>query len=110
MKGELLGQSRPGDTNAVSVVSPDANEILNITNIFIANTTANTPTFRLFHDEDGTTYDQTTALYYDKATSANDTFHIETNIWMRDAGGNLAVRSSAASELTFTFYGTRQSK
>ena len=98
-----LAQSRPGDTNAVSVYSPSASTQTEITRVLVCNTTGNTPTFRIFLDNDGTTYDQTTALYYDMAMTANQTITIEGSLWM--SGGNLAVRSSAASEITFTVFG-----
>ena len=99
----ILAQSRPSDTNAVSAYAPPASTITQITKILVCNTTGNTPTFRIFLDNDGTTYDETTALYFDTAMSANGTTTIEGNWWMN--GGNLAVRTSAANELTFTVFG-----
>jgi len=101
-----LGQSRPGDTDAVSAYSPGSNTTAIITHIFVCNTTANTPTYRIFVDDDGTTYDQTTALYYDVATTANSTQRIPCFIAMNNSSGNIAVRTSAANELTFTLFGT----
>ena len=106
LQEKQLSQARPGDTNAVSLYSPADNVTTIIKSIYVTNTTGNTPTFRIFVDDDGTTYDQTTALYYDKATAANDTLKIETFICMNNSSGNIAVRSSANSELTFTAFGT----
>lgn len=108
--GKQLNQLRPGDTNAVSIYSPSAAEIVTeIRLIHICNTTTSNATFRLFHDEDGTTYDETTALIYDKTVLANDFFAIGyeegEGIWLQNTSGNLAIRSGTSSALTFTIYG-----
>lgn len=99
----ILAQSRPSDTTAVSVYSPPASTITQIAKIILCETAGNTPAFRIFLDNDGTTYDETTALYFDTAMTANGTTTIEGNWWM--TGGNLAVRTSAGSEITFTVFG-----
>ena len=71
------------------------------------NVSANARAFRLFFDDDGTTYSTATALYYDVAIAANVTSKLEflSPLWMTNSSGNLAVRSDAASELTFTVFG-----
>ena len=104
MTGAILAQVRPADTNAVSAYSTPKGTRAEITRVLVCNTTGNTPSFRIFLDNDGSTYDQTTALYYDKAMSANDTTTIEGSWWIDDSG-NLAVRTSAGNELTFTVFG-----
>lgn len=104
-QGLQLGQARPGDANAASLYSPADGIVTKVTNIAVCNTTGNTPSYRIFHDEDGATYDQTTALYYDNAMAANETEIIDVEIYMANSSGNLAVRTSAASEITFTAYG-----
>jgi len=105
VKGIQLAQSRPANTTAVSVYSPDGNEVSHITEILVAETSGSATTYRIFHDDDGTTYDQTTALFYDIAISANTTHIIELNEWMNDEDGNLAVRSGSGNALTFTVTG-----
>ena len=101
-----LAQLRPADTNAASLYSPPDNTTAQLTRLFICNQTANTPTYRVFLDDNGTTYDESTALFYDNALAANDTEIIDlTGVGMRDTTGNLAVRSSANSEITFTLFG-----
>ena len=102
---KMLGQLAPADTNAASIYSPGSNVTAVITNIFVCNVTGNTPTYRIFVDDDGSTYDATTALYYDNATAANTTEQIRCYIPMNNADGNIAVRSSAANEITFTVFG-----
>jgi len=107
--GKQLGQLRPADTNAASLYSPPASTAARLTQLFVCNQTAGGETFRVFCDDDGTTYDQTTALYYDVAIAANVTSKIDLALYMNDASGNLAIRSSTASALTFTMFGIETS-
>ncbi|KKL05587.1 hypothetical protein LCGC14_2604560, partial [marine sediment metagenome] len=55
--GKQLGQLRPANTTAASIYSPAAGVIAEIHTIFIANNTNGAIAARLFHDDDGTTYD-----------------------------------------------------
>jgi len=104
--GRQLGQLRPANTTAASVYSPVAGQKTEIKSIFVCNQTGNTPTFQIFHDEDGTTYDETTALYFNVAMAANTTTKLDDiHIWMHNSAGNIGVRTSANNELTFTVYG-----
>ena len=104
-----LGQLRPANTTAASVYAPASHYRTEIIEIFISNTTGSSADYRLFHDEDGTTYDETTALVFDTAVAANSTAILNTKIWMNGAsGGNLGVRTSTNSALTFTVYGVEE--
>lgn len=105
--GVILAQSRPANTNAASVYSPGSGVQAEITQILVCNTTSNTPTYRIFLDNDGSTFDETTALYFDNAMAANSTEELiqHGSWWITDPSGNLGVRSSAANEITFTFFG-----
>ena len=107
--GKQLAQSRPANTTAVSAYSPDPNIKTEILQVDICNTTGSAATFRLFHDVDGTTYDETTALYFDTSVAANTTTSLVyaegSGIWMNNAAGNIAVRTGTNSALTFTIYG-----
>lgn len=110
LDGEQLGQLRPADTNAASLYSPNTGQQAEITKIVVCETSGATPTFRIFHDDDGTTYDQSTALYYNAGLSANETKEIETNWFMSNPSGNIGVRSSSANAITFTAYGKVRDK
>ena len=115
--GKQLGQLRPADTNAASLYSPAAGVIAEIEALYVCNQTSGALTFRVFHDNDGTTYDETTALYFDVSVAANITKRVPDDgnlgVWMDKSTGNFAVRSSANDGFTFTLYGiehTRKAK
>ena len=100
-----LAQSRVSGTTAVTLFSPSKRDRYTITSILVANTTASQVDFSIFHDEDGTTYDETTALFFDIPLSGNCTFLYEADIYMNDPAGGLGVRTDTSLALTFTVYG-----
>lgn len=101
-----LGQSRPANTTAVSIYSPPASTQAIIKSIVICNTTASLANCRIFVDDDGTTYDETTAVVWDAPVQNNSSsLTVEVNICMNNSSGNLAVRTDTADALTFTAFG-----
>ena len=104
-----LGQLRPADTNAASLYSPASAVDAVVKSIIVANTSGVDASFRIFHDDNGTTYDETTALFWDTPITADDTLVLGPFAAMADDTGNLAVRSSVGNALTFTAYGSEQS-
>lgn len=100
-----LGQLRPANTTAASLYSPGASTTAIIKSIVVCNTTGGAPAFRIFIDDDGTTYDETTAHYYDAVMEANETLQIDTFWAMNGSSGNLAVRTDTANAITFTAHG-----
>ena len=105
-RSKVLAQLRPADTNAASLYSPPDNRTVEITALLVCNQSGSAATFRIFLDDDGTTYDQTTALYYDVPLGADLTWEITVKGWgMIVTAGNLAVRSSVGNALTFTLFG-----
>ena len=100
-----LGQKRENSTNAVSVYSPNANTTTTIKTIVVCNTSGAAATFRIFNDDNGTTYDETTALFWDVAIAADTTVEITGAYEMNDSTGNFAYRSSVANALTISLYG-----
>ncbi len=105
LQEKQLAQARPSGTSAVSIYSPGSGVTAIIRNITVSNTTANQVTFRIFHDDDGTTYDQSTALFYDVTIARYSTTQITAFMSMNNSSGNLAVQSGTANALTFTVYG-----
>ena len=108
-QGKLLAQARPSGTSAVSGYSPPSNFITEITRVLICNTSGSNATFRLFLDDDGTTYDQTTALFWDKLVLADDVAQFPdgdvSNIFINSSSGNLGIRTSVGNALTFNIFG-----
>jgi len=101
-----LGQLRPANTTAVSIFSPRAKVLVQVVSLLVCNTTGTAATFRIFHDDDGTTYDETTSLFFDESCPANQTRKvIEEDVWMSNSSGNIAVATGTNSALTFTLYG-----
>lgn len=100
-----LAQSRVNGTSAVSLYSPGASETAIIRNIWIANTSGAAATYRLFVDDDGTTYDATTAIAYDVNVDSGEIVKLEVFIPMNVDAGNFAARSSVSDALTFTLFG-----
>lgn len=102
---KVLGQIRPSDTNPVSLYSPGANKSIIIKSVYVCNTSGIAATFRIFLDDNGTTYDESTALFWDTSIGPDTTVELDTFISMNDQTGNLGVRSSNANALTFTAFG-----
>lgn len=100
-----LGQARPADLNAASIYSPAVGVETRVTTLVICNTTGSAATYRVFHDDNGVTYDESTALYFDETVAANTTIVKSLRVDMADAAGNLAIRTDTANALTFTAYG-----
>jgi len=109
LQEKQLGQLRPANTTAASLYSPGAGVTAIVKSVWICNTTASPVTFRIFADDDGTTYDETTALFWDVTVEGNTTIELDTFMALNDATGNLAVRTSVASALTFTAFGAEVS-
>jgi hypothetical protein len=104
--GSLLAQSRPANTTAATAFTATQNT--EIVRIVVCNTTGSATTYGLYHDNDGSTYDQTTALRYAKAIAANDVDEITCNPgagYSIAKNGTLGVQTGTASALTFSIYG-----
>lgn len=100
-----LGQLRPANTSAASLYSPPAATTWVGKNLVICNTSGAAATFRVFHDEDGTTYDETTALFWDAPIAVDETIILTGLLAGFTDAGNVGVRSSVANAITFTLYG-----
>ncbi|MBL4654153.1 MAG: hypothetical protein JKY53_15015 [Flavobacteriales bacterium] len=100
-----LGQLRPTNTTAATIYSPGANTETIVKSIVVCNTTASAVKYRIFWDDNGTTYDETTALYFDVNLPGNTTDTHELNITMNDSTGNIAVRTDTNNAINFTCSG-----
>lgn len=105
LQEKQLGQLRPANTTAASLYSPGVGVTAIVKSIWICNTTSLSVTFRIFADDDGATYDETTAMFWDVNIPGNTTVELDTFLAFNNAAGNLAVRTSNANALTFTAFG-----
>lgn len=103
-----LGQLRPANTTAAALVTPDDSRPYSVDFINICNVSTGTTAYvYIYHDEDGTTYDETTALIWNMTVHAGETLQIEAPIAGYKVAGRLAVKTSVANAITFTAYGER---
>ena len=99
-----LAQSRPSGTSAASIYNPARNAMMET--VAVANTTGSAAALSIYHDVDGTTYDQTTALFYSVSLAANSTYLIQFEHPIPiPADSNIAVQTDTGNALTFTIYG-----
>ena len=103
-----LAQSRPSGTSAVSAWTPTVAAPYRVVLVSICNVTTNPVDVSLFHDVDGTTYDESTALVWKHTLVAGEILCYESEISDYRAAGNLAVKSSVANGATFSVYGEIQ--
>lgn len=104
-----LAKDRPSGTSATSIFSPSGSKQYLIDLVIVANTTNSSKKFSIYHDESGTTYDETTALYDDIIVPGNTTFEIDfggRGIPMISSDENLAVKTGTANAFNFSVYGT----
>lgn len=105
--GSQLAQNRPSGTTAVSAFT--ATLRTEITAIWIVNTTSAAAKYSLFHDDDGSTFDQTTALAYAAVIPGNSTVMITADQLgggiSVSPDGQLGIQTDTANALTFTVYG-----
>lgn len=100
-----LGQIRPSNTTAVSIYSPDSGVTAVIKNIMFANNSGGDVKVRVFHDNNGTTYDEDSAIMWDVKIKKETTITLTSFIAMDNSSGNLAVRTNSSNDMTFTVYG-----
>jgi len=100
-----LGQLRPLDTLAASIYSPGVGVTGIIKNIVICNTTTTSTKASIFQDDDGTTYDKTTAIAFEVSVTKGTTVEFSIFLPMDNSNGNLAVQVDIADTLTFTVSG-----
>lgn len=105
--GEQLAQIRPAVTTAIALYTAQLRT--EITRIVICNNLNPGTTFSVYHDDDGTTLDETTALHHDQSLSGNTTVVIESpgigsGLFIAP-GGTLGIDVGAADSVTVTLYG-----
>lgn len=99
-----LAQSRPSTTAVASIYTPGDGVQAVVKTVIICNQSAGAAAFSIYHDDNGTTYDQTTQLYSDSTITAGNTRVLTDELFI-DSSGNVAVKTDVNSALTFTLYG-----
>lgn len=103
-----LGQARDNDTSAHSIYSPASGVQATVRLIEICNTTGTAANISIFHDDNGTTYDQSTSLMYQQSIPANTTIQKTGQYGMDDPTGNFAYQQGTANAITVTIYGSEK--
>lgn len=110
----LLGQLRPGNTTAVSIYSPPTTSAGIIDEVMVANTTAITANFSIFLDNDGTTFDEATAIFFKVKLEGNSTLSWTPadgrGVKLNNPTANLAVKTETASAITFSVFGREKGR
>lgn len=104
--GSQLSQSRPSVTTAQSAFT--ASLVTEIGLIVVCNTTGTAADCSIYHDDDGSTFDQSTALLYQKSIPANDYLLLDARSFgyiTVKPSGQIGIQSGTANALTFTLYG-----
>lgn len=97
-----VSQIRVANTSPVSIYQSGPAETVQVFCKF-ANVSAAPAFLRVFHDQNGSTYDQSTALVYDLKLLPGEFLELD-HVFINNASGNLAYRSSVASAITATIY------
>jgi len=105
MQEKQLGQLRPANTSAASIYAPPASTTGIVSRVEIQNVTASGVSFSIYHDDNGTTYDEESVIYLSSPILANGHVSIDAHWSASSTSSHLAVKTSTASALTFTFYG-----
>lgn len=105
---KILAQLRPANTSTATAVTPLGKGLDIVYTLIIANTTGTAANASVYYDEDGTTYDQSTALLYAVPVPANDStvLYFKGGIPL-EQGANIGIQSGTSNALTFTFFGIR---
>ncbi len=100
-----LQQLRPNSTNPEAFFSPEAGEEVILHNIVICNTSGAAAKYSLFHDADGSTYDENTALVWEATIAGGTTISFDEKLLMDDENGNIGIQTDTSDALTFTAHG-----
>ena len=98
-----LAQAEVPNT-ATSIYGGPSSGLAIIKQIVVSNHESAAGTISIWHDDDGTTYNDTTNLCEDVPVPGNYPL-IWDVFWPIDSAGNIAVKADAASKMTITLYG-----
>ena len=104
---EQLAQVRPAGTSAVHAFAGLATIERTVTLIIVCNQTGSSVNYSIYHDDDGATFSEDTALFFTVPLSARSTEVIDLNdLGITVAsGGHLGVQTGTGNAITFSLYG-----
>lgn len=103
---KTLGQVRPSGTSAVSLYQPPADTDTIVSMIKCCNVNdTQSASVSVYLDDDGSTFDVTTALHYQVSVAPGETFEITGTITLNNPDGAIGVQTSIANAITFTVFG-----
>lgn len=100
-----LAQIRPSGTTAVNLFTLSSSANYVIDSIMIANLDGNSVNVSVFHDVDGTTYNETTAVIHEVAIHNPRYIKLEGPFYGYSSAENWGCQCSVADGATFTVYG-----
>ena len=109
-----LAQLRPAGTTAVTAYAAPVVQNVEITRLVICNTTGTAANASVYHDDNGSTYDESTALRFGLNIPANDAVELAAEAlgvgYVISGGGSFGVQSDTTDALTFTLYGAVETR
>ena len=108
-QGSQLAQIQPSASASTAFTATLRTEV---TRIMVCNVSGSGATFDIYHDDDGTTFDGTTALFWQANIPSNSTVEVLSETLgsgvMMARGGSIGVKASINQSLTFTLYGVTE--
>lgn len=102
-----LGQVRPAVAGVAEELYHANGVEAEVKNITIANTTSSAAKYTVYFSADNSTFDQSTALYYEIELAGNSTI-ADTSIRDVGLGGAFRAQTDTNNALTFTLSGTEE--
>jgi hypothetical protein len=99
-----LVQARENSTNAASIYANSNDTRQAQLFIKIANVSTTNAYCRVFNDDSGSTFDQSTAIFYDFLIRPGETLEVD-HVLVNNTSARIGYRSSVANALTITVYG-----
>ena len=104
-KEKQLAQLRPSGTGAVLLFQGKTGVQYRNLRLVVANVSNGNVDYSVFHDKDGTTYDETTALLWEIRLPRRTSDILELDIPINDSSGAIGVQIDSADDINFTLYG-----
>lgn len=105
IREKLLGQEKLTSTSATTIYNPSGNVTGIARFVSVCNISASSVSFDLYLNGSASTYNDTCALYYNKALAAHDTLEISGYYILNGKNAFLAAKAHTANAITITVNG-----